>query len=218
VPSSKSLTPLALAALEVLHEGPRHPYEIHQTLRDRKADRLVKLSAGTLYHTIERLDRDGFVQVVETSREGRRPERTTYRLTQAGRDVFAERLRDMLANVVDEHPTFAVAIEFMHTLDEQDALRQLRVRMVDLEARIAGTEVACRHLRDTGLHPLHWPNLRLQLALLRAELDWLRDLVGQLERGELDWPRDTGAGAPKATELRLVGDEHTEKTPRGETG
>jgi DNA-binding PadR family transcriptional regulator len=61
-----------LATLELLAEGPKHPYDIHQTMRDRHVDRLVKLTAGTLYHTIDRLARDGLVEMVETSREGRR--------------------------------------------------------------------------------------------------------------------------------------------------
>ena len=214
-----TLTPLAMAALELLHEGPRHPYEIHQTLLDRKMDRLVKLSPGTLYHTIERLDRDGLVAVVETTREGRRPERTTYRLTAAGRDAFAERLRRMVATVVDEYPEFDVAVELMHTLDQRDALTQLRMRMIELEARIAGLEVARDHLTKTGLHPLYWPDVKLRLALLTAELAWVTELVGELDRGELTWPASAGAGkaTPRATELRLVGDEHDDEESRGET-
>lgn len=211
-----TLTPLAMAALELLHEGPRHPYEIHQTLLDRKMDRLVKVSPGTLYHTIERLDRDGFVQVVQTSREGRRPERTTYRLTEAGRDAFAERLRRMVADVVDEFPEFDVAIELMHTLDEQDALTQLHRRAMELNARIAGLEVTREHLTATGLHPLYWPDIKLRLVLLKAELAWVTDLIGQLDRGELTWPDSAGTGqaAERATELRLVGDEQGERKSR----
>lgn len=204
--SHKSLTPLALAALEVLHDRPRHPYEIHQTLRDWHMDRLVKLSAGTLYHAIERLDRDGLIEVVETSREGRRPERTTYRLTQAGRDAFAARLRHMLATVADERPEFAVAIELLHTLDRTDALAQLRDRMTDLESHIAALDVWRRRLASDRTHPLFWPSVPFQRAMLAAELDWISDLIQQLERGEIDWP----GTEHRPTELRLVGDEQVD--------
>lgn len=205
--SHKSLTPLALAALEVLHERPRHPYEIHQTMRDRHMHRLVKLSAGTLYHTIERLDRDGLIEVVETSREGRRPERTIYRLTQAGRDAFAERLRHMLSTVADEHPEVVMAVEFLHVLGRTDALLQLHNRMTALESAIAAADVYCRRLAEDGLHPLHWPSLPFKRAMWAAELAWIRDLVGQLERGDMTWP----TGEPRPTELRLVSDEHDDE-------
>jgi DNA-binding PadR family transcriptional regulator len=205
--SSKTLTPLALAALEVLHEGPHHPYEIHQTMLERKMDRLVKLSPGTLYHTIERLDRDGFVQVVETTREGKRPERTTYRLTDAGRDAFAERLRHLIATVAEEYPSFSVAVELMHTLDQEDAVRQLRVRALDLEARLAALDVACVHLADMDLHPLFWPDIRLRHKLVATELDWVTDLIAQLDSGVLSWPVGEGAGTAGVTETRPASDE-----------
>ena len=77
-----TLTPMALAAMELLHSGPKHPYEIHQTMQEHEVWRLLKLTTGSLYHAIERLERDGLIEAVETSREGRRPERTTYRLTE----------------------------------------------------------------------------------------------------------------------------------------
>src|SRR5215469_6283966 len=106
---SGSLTPMALAVLEVLHECPRHPYDIHQTMQEREVWRMVKLTTGSLYHTIERLADDGLIEVVETSRAGRRPERTTYRVTEAGMDAFAARLRALVAEPVTEYPLYPLA-------------------------------------------------------------------------------------------------------------
>ena len=47
------------------------------------------MKAGSLYHTVERLQRNGLIEVVDTQRDGRRPERTVYGMTQAGLDEFA---------------------------------------------------------------------------------------------------------------------------------
>ena len=52
--------------------------------------------AGSLYHTVERLHRLALIEPVETGREGRRPERTVYAITDAGRDEFTSNLRDLL--------------------------------------------------------------------------------------------------------------------------
>ena len=43
-----SLTPLALSALSVLREGPRHPYDIFAMMKHRHEDRVVKLRASCL--------------------------------------------------------------------------------------------------------------------------------------------------------------------------
>ena len=44
---------------------------------------MIKLEGASVYDTGERLEHGGFIQPQETSREGRRPERTVYALTVA---------------------------------------------------------------------------------------------------------------------------------------
>jgi DNA-binding PadR family transcriptional regulator len=193
-----ALTPLALAAMELLHDGPKHPYEIHQTMREREVWRLVKLTTGSLYHTIDRLARDGMVEAVETSREGRRPERTTYRLTEAGRDAFAERLRGLVAEPATEYPQYAVGIAFLHTLDQADAMAQLRRRAMALEATPAAERVYRQRITEEGVPELYWVDVKLRIRQREAELDWTRELLDRLETGDLRWP--TGPGAGKALE------------------
>src|SRR6266542_765045 len=58
----RALTPLALAVLELLLERAMHPYEMHQLIRDRRIDHVIKLRAGSLYHTVERLHRLDLIQ------------------------------------------------------------------------------------------------------------------------------------------------------------
>src|SRR5256885_575597 len=94
--SGRALTPLALAVLEILHERPRHPYDIQQTIQDRRTDLFIKVRAGSLYHAVERLAERHLIEPVETSRAGRRPERTVYSITEAGRDEFALTVRSLL--------------------------------------------------------------------------------------------------------------------------
>ncbi|HWE90560.1 MAG TPA: PadR family transcriptional regulator [Pseudonocardiaceae bacterium] len=200
-----TLTPLALATLELLHEAPKHPYDIHQTMRDRHVDRLVKLTAGTLYHTIDRLARDGLIETVETSREGRRPERTTYRLTAAGRDQFAERLRAIVAAPADTFPEFGVAIGMLHKLEPADGTKCLRRRATELRSRVASRRVWVDQLTEAGTPEMYWMDLKYRLAMDEAELAWVGAQLDRLASGELAWP----PGKPSPTGLRVVRDEST---------
>lgn len=211
VASGRSLTPLALATLELLHEGPKHPYDIHQTMRDRHVDRLVKLTAGTLYHTIDRLARDGLVEMVETSREGRRPERTTYRLTEPGRDAFAEQLRAVIAVPAETFPEFALAVGLLHALGGEDGMKSLRHRSTELRSRIASRRVWVDQLTGSGTPEMYWIDLKYRLAMEEAELAWVDEQLNRLDSGELAW-LGCGAGAKLAspTELRVVRDDPTE--------
>ena len=97
------LSAVAVLVLGLLHEQPMHPYQLHQTLVERGDTRIVRVNPGAVYHGVERLERDGLVEVVGTDRTGKRPERTTYRITDAGRAEFATRLTSLLG---DEHPAY----------------------------------------------------------------------------------------------------------------
>ena len=64
------LTPLGLMLLALLHEDDMHAYEMVRLLRDRKSDRLVALTHGTIYHTVARLERQGLIAQVGIDRPG----------------------------------------------------------------------------------------------------------------------------------------------------
>src|SRR5438045_3608049 len=89
--------PLALAVLSCLAERPMHPYEISTTLRERGKEQSIKLNYGSLYSVVEALQRHGLIVAQESTREGRRPERTVYAITVAGRDEFEDWLAELLS-------------------------------------------------------------------------------------------------------------------------
>src|SRR5919204_955176 len=88
------LSPLGLSILELLDERPMHPYELASTMRNRHQDEFIRLNFGSLYHTVEVLERNGWIVPVEREREGGRPERTVYRLTSTGRGVLVRVVGD----------------------------------------------------------------------------------------------------------------------------
>lgn len=196
-----TLTAMALAVLECLHECPRHPYEIHQTMQEREVWRMIKVTPGSLYHTIERLARDELIEVVETSRAGRRPERTTYRITEAGQDAFAERLRAMIAEPATEYPQYPVAVGMLHELERDDALVQLRRRTIALEAQLAADQVVEKRVAEAGVHPLYWADVELRRRQRETELDFTRELIDRIVAGRVTWP-------PKKRQLTLVEKEN----------
>ena len=68
--------------LGVLANGPAHGYDLKRE-HDARFPSAKPLAFGQVYSTLGRLQRDGLVEIAETTREGG-PERTTYALTTAG--------------------------------------------------------------------------------------------------------------------------------------
>ncbi|MFI5266845.1 MAG: PadR family transcriptional regulator [Chloroflexota bacterium] len=181
---------LALTVLGLLSEQPRHPYDIQRLIRCRHKDFAADKARG-LYHAVDRLVRKGLIEPVETNRDGRRPERTIYQLTEQGRDEFVSWLRDLLENPVAEHPVFTAAVSFLPYLPQEAAREALQARTVALESEIAGLDAAQRVLQaNLDLPRLFLIEHEYTRALRAAELEWVRSLIDDITTGRLAWEPD----------------------------
>lgn len=181
------LTTLALVVLELLHERPMHPYEIQQTIRDRYIDHVVKVRAGSLYHTVERLHRAELIEPIETARAGRRPERTVYAITETGRDEFRAGLQELIREPRQEFPAFAAALEMLHTVDAGEAVEMLARRCVRLEAAIAGYAEVLAGVTKRGIPRAGLIEVEYAQAMRQAEVAWTRGLIDDIQSGALSW-------------------------------
>jgi DNA-binding PadR family transcriptional regulator len=200
-PSYRS--PWALTILSLLYEREMHPYEIRRLVRQRGKDELVDLRPGSIYRTIERLERALLIEPVETTREGRFPERTVYRITEHGQDELKEWLRELLSATANDYPQLVQAMSVLAVLETDDARLELEKRVLHLEGEVASMEVTLRQL-ERVLPRLFKLDDEYALALRRAELAWVRGLVEDMRTGRLAWTRqqvmteyaDLAAGRP----------------------
>lgn len=181
------LTALQFAALAMYEEGPRHPYEIHQEMVRRREDTLVKLRPGTLYHAVNRLVADGLLTEHGTEREGNRPERTSYAITEAGIDAVSEALRGMLGRVAEEYPEFALATAEISLLEPAEVVALLGRRIAQLRGRLAELDAAEEAIRHTDLAEIYWIEVGWLRATVGADLAWTEQTVERIRSGELTW-------------------------------
>jgi len=210
-----------------------HPYEMASTLKHRQKHESIKLRYGTLYTVIELLTERGLIRAKETSRDGKRPERTVYALTAEGRDQLRDWMHELLAEPAKEFPQFGAALCLLPVLPPEEALLMLRDRALKLTGKIAQLQAVLAQLTGQQLSDLANPEQPLppmlvgqkfpavfvieeeyRLALLRAELDFVNDLVRRVsEEGwgpvdlwrnmqaacESGYQRENEAAAPQAT-------------------
>jgi DNA-binding PadR family transcriptional regulator len=169
-------SPLALSILELLDEEPIHPYEMASRMRARHHDEFIRLNFGTLYHTVEVLERNGWIHPVEREKEGKRPERTVYELTDAGRGVLLRTLGELLRLPRREYPQFAAGLMFMHHLDAAEAAEHLQQRAIALDAIVTKFETVLRELLKLGVARLALIEVEHKIAMLDAERKWVRQL------------------------------------------
>jgi DNA-binding PadR family transcriptional regulator len=175
--------PLALAVLALLFERPMHPYEMALILKQRRKEDSIKLRYGSLYTVIELLLKRGFIAARETEREGRRPERTIYEITAAGRDELRVWMIDLIGLPVKEYPQFEAALCLMPVLPPDEALALLRQRLHLIEQDAAVLSGQIEGMKAANFPPLFLVENEYRLALLKAEQAFLADLVKKIENG-----------------------------------
>jgi DNA-binding PadR family transcriptional regulator len=178
--------PLALAVLACLHERPMHPYEMAATMRERGKEQSIKLNYGSLYTVVDNLARHGLIEAVEARREGRRPERTVYRLTGTGRVKLDAWMSELLSTPVKEYPQFEAALSLMPVLHPDVVLGLLKTRIRTLGRQLAETRAMLDGARKAGLPRLLLIEAEYHVALQETELAWVRDLAAELEAGTLE--------------------------------
>ncbi|MPY59750.1 PadR family transcriptional regulator [Streptomyces spongiae] len=176
--------PLALAVMVLLMERSMHPYEIARTLRRRGKDSSTKINYGSLYTVVQNLEKHGFVEVAEVQRQGNRPERTLYGITEAGREEATEWLSDLLAVPAREYPIFETALSLVGVLHPDEVARLLEERLSRLEVQVASARGALEKLYET-LPRLFLVETEYQAHMVEAQAQWVRGLLQELKDGSL---------------------------------
>jgi PadR family transcriptional regulator, regulatory protein PadR len=82
--------------LAALASGEAHGYRLLAAIEELSGGRL-RLRAGTLYGALDRLERDGYIQL-ERVESGGGPPRRSYRITDAGRTLLEAEVARLEAN------------------------------------------------------------------------------------------------------------------------
>ena len=199
-----------------------HPYEMAAMLKRRHKEDSIKLRFGSLYTVIELLLGRGLIRAGETSREGKRPERTVYALTDTGRDELIDWMRDLLRDPVKEYPQFEAGLCLLGVLAPDEAVSLLRHRVNRLAGMVAQLEAQLAEVAQQDfaalaageplppalagqkkIPPLFTVEAEYRLALLKAEQAFVSELVRRIVEegwGPVDVWRDVQAATARQHE------------------
>ena len=187
-----NLTRLVLLGL-LAERGAQHGHQLRHDIRLTKADEWAGVGAGSLHRELRKLADDALIETVRVERVERRPERTIYQITEAGRTEL-DRLREQaLTSLPGAGDPMAAGLIFAGTT-AAPALGGLLARhrvaveaeLARLAAERAGGE-AEGYLRPE-VSPLQAAAFRRSELRVQAELAW-----------HDEWDRVFGPAAAEAT-------------------
>lgn len=184
---------LELAVLGVLHDAPMHGYELRKRLTGLLGT-FRACSFGSLYPTLRRLQRAGFIVEDEApvatrgagwSYRGRR----VYRLTADGKERFATLLSDAGPQTWEDHG-FGVHLAFFSRTPAEVRMRILEGRRRRVEERREGLRAALARTGDQidrYTLELH----RMGLETSEREVRWLNELIAHEQANPAPSEEDT---------------------------
>ena len=197
---------LELAILGLLKERSMHGYQLSKRLTDSLGG-LWRVSYGSLYPTLKRLERQGAVEQVFDSQEvGRR--KNVYRITERGEALFRVLLEEAGPDAAGEDNRFRVRLAFFKYLSPETRVRVLERRRSFLEERL----LTLRTSLATNAGDMYTTSL-MQHGRESTEQDiaWLNELIAAERRG-LDTTAEKGSkrrSATRSSARTLRRKEHT---------
>jgi DNA-binding PadR family transcriptional regulator len=186
-PKTPQRSALGLVVLWQLVAEPMHVYRMQKLFEAEGKDRVVNVRArASLYQTIERLRRHGLVEVAGTGRAEGYPDRVVYAITDAGRRMARQWLRQMLSSTEADYPEFVAAVSILFGLAPDEAREELELRAERLAQALAETEAIIAGA-PAGLPRLFLLEEEYRRAIQEAELSWVRGVVDDLRQGRLTW-------------------------------
>jgi len=207
---------LEMAVLGLLKERPMHGYQLSRELSDAHGP-FWRVSYGSLYPTLRRLERDGAIEATpeidadarpaesrsarsaKSRTKGRR--KTVYRITELGERMFLELLEETPQEGQSEDARFRVRLGFFRYLPPDTRIRLMERRRAALEQRLAAIDDAIR----TGTNDDDYRRAVLEhsRASTGSDIAWLSGLM-QAERDRIDLasPRYRGSERRATATLR----------------
>lgn len=161
-----------LLLLGTLRSHEMHGYQLNEMLR-QSVGLPIKLTKPNAYKLLNKMEQDGWITYRE-EREGNRPSRRVYKITEEGEIVFQEILRDSLAAYsIPEFPS-TVGFNFLDLLPRDEAmilLQQRRGKVISLydEMNEIPVEIREAHLSVEYLYRFY-----------QTEIAWLDEVIGRL--------------------------------------
>jgi DNA-binding PadR family transcriptional regulator len=161
--------------------GPVHGHEIRRLAERIDVENWSDAQVGSIYNAIRRLEAEGLIEPTRSEQVGRRPTRTIYALTDAGRVELAS-LRDrLLYEIALPSDPFDVALWVSAGLPSEQLQAAIDRRCLSLRELLGRLADERTRLTDSGYLPVVGQLLfRHGEIRIEAELRWHDELRAAL--------------------------------------
>lgn len=166
----------------LLRFGPQHGYQIKKLIGEQLAD-FTDIKLPTIYYHLEKMEAAGYIGS-ESVKDGARPEKMVYHISESGKDHFKQLLYRTLD--ISYRPSFEVdsALFFSDYIDRSDFLDALEQHVRNLNESLARID---EHKKETL--PFLPRDMQISANLIfehhirhyQAEIDWAEQAISSIK-------------------------------------
>jgi DNA-binding PadR family transcriptional regulator len=188
------MTNAELAVLSLVVENPRYGYDIENVIEVRGMREWTEIGFSSIYYLLKKLEHQGWIEAHLEPATGRGPARKVYRATPAGMHAFQAGVLEALSIPRRAYPSLLLGLACVPGVPHAravEALRHYRAALTERLAHVGGRQAAQRPLPYFVVATFDY-----SLAMLRAELAWIEDLIKQMEGRNEQARSQEGTEAP----------------------
>jgi len=158
-----------LLLLGVLMNGKMHGYRLNEYVKHAMSF-YTDLTKSTAYYILDQLEKGGYVNY-ELEREGKRPERRIYEITEAGKVYFLELLRDCLGSYTPTSFGDDIGATFLDRLPSEEA----RYLLIKKRKKVKDQLAIYKGVKDHG-GSLQYA-INHNITHLEADISWVDGML-----------------------------------------
>lgn len=161
--------------------GPQHGYSLKQSISLEIAD-FAKIKLPTIYYHLERMASDGYLQAT-IDREGNRPEKTVYAVTEEGREYFLNLSQQILLESYQPEFNIDGLLYFSDLMDKEKLAAGLLKRRNQLNRQYSSIKQHYDHtISEIPANAQKWAVciFNHHLRHIEAEIHWIDEVLADL--------------------------------------
>lgn len=182
------MSSIDLFLIGFLVEKPWSAYELAKFITEHNLHETIRISTPAVYKNLTKLAERGYADI-QITREGGRPEKKIYSITESGLAYFHELLKKGIDAPILYHLSLNTVVMHLNKLDYEEGLRSLETIKAHLERK--------QHFIDEAMTefspriPLVGRTIIRQVQLLNtAMLQWIQEFIVQYEHEQSYEPKE----------------------------
>ncbi|GAB6991136.1 PadR family transcriptional regulator [Paenibacillus pini] len=170
---------LQIFILGVLYSGNHHPYDIKKMFKKDNLEDIHTITDGTLYYNFDVLLKKECIEKISVTRDVNRPEKTTYGITDKGRETLQQGIYNSFKQLKDIPSLYSPTI-FLKYVDKNKVAFLIEEGIEKFQGQLERNLLEWEVIQHEAPQSAHLIQEHV-LNQKRLELDWLKKLLAYVQ-------------------------------------